>query len=199
MPKNLLEVITNGPYPRDRIVGKLTDLNVDDVMDFVHDCLGRIHEDYDVVDHNCRNFVEEVVEYWHNRGKIADEEWKEFKEAMRDIKQKDEIKWDKMGSVIGKALGILACCAFPVLVLTIGGPFGFVACCGVLDVLTADACVLGLAIVPAATFVGRKLGLGRKAFQLVSKAINEVSMMVRKTESTISSMSSRIGRFFSRS
>ena len=177
LPKNLLEIITNGPYPRDRIVGKLTDLNVDDVMDFVHDCLGRIHEDYDVVDHNCRNFVEEVVEYWHDRGKIADEQWEEFKEAMRDIKRKDEIKWDKMGSVIGGTLGILACCALPASALAIVGG--------------------RLVLVPAATFVGRKLDLGRKASQLASKAIDATSMMVRKAESTISSLSSRIGRFFS--
>ena len=72
--------------------GILTELHPSELIPFFKRCLMKENEAYDLVFHNCRNFVCEVFEELEKEEKITKEVSRKFSEDMAIVKKEDEKK-----------------------------------------------------------------------------------------------------------
>ena len=61
LPKSLQKIMKKRRYPRDGVLIILAKLDKKQAIAFVQDCLSRTNKDYDLLNFNCRHFVEEVT------------------------------------------------------------------------------------------------------------------------------------------
>ena len=173
LTKSLQKIMKKRRYPRDDILIILAELDKEQAIAFVQDCLSHTNEDYNVLNFNCRDFVEEVTRCYQANGQISYEQLKIFENKMIDIKHYDEVKFGRSSAFFGAGSG-----------LALGGFLflsGLVSSLMISGVITVVLVIIGI-------IVTCRIQLGKRVFAAFNMLIDRLGKFIRMADSSINEL-----------